>query len=127
METITEALRPRAFCKSFKGNSCFPGNIIPVEEAFAKQSHRPGHAFYYGRETFEMAAYALLQGENIPADRLEGDRKKYSGGKSCADVRQTVLQHVLFMSTWIAVRLWAQIHFAAVKYSCGRVLCISAR
>ena len=94
MEIITEALEEQGVSANLlKEIAAFRAHY-PVEEALQNRVTAPDMP-YYGRETFEMAAYARAAGREYPADRLEGDRKKYSGGKSCMGVRQTVLQHVL--------------------------------
>lgn len=94
MEKITEALEAQGVSANLlKEIAAFRAHY-PVEEALQNRVTAPDMP-YYGRETFEMAAYALLQGENILLTGSKATGKKYSGGKSCVGVRQTVLQHVL--------------------------------
>ena len=125
MEKITEALEAQGVSANLlKEIAAFRAHY-PVEEALQNRVTAPDMP-YYGRETFEMAAYALLQGENILLTGSKATGKIFWRKilRGCSADPPTTCP---FMSTWIAVRLWAQIHFAAVKYSCGRVLCISAR
>lgn len=64
METIIEALEEQGVSANLlKEIAAFRAHY-PVEEALQNRVTAPDMP-YYGRETFEMAAYALLQGENI--------------------------------------------------------------
>ena len=64
MEIITEALEAQGVSANLLKEIAAFREHYPVEEALQNRVTAPDMP-YYGSETFEMAAYALLQGENI--------------------------------------------------------------
>lgn len=65
-------------------------NTYTTDEAAVHRIVKPSILLWKGY-AMEMAVAGLLRGEKSASDRTEGNRKKYSGRKSCLYFRQTFL------------------------------------